>query len=227
MELKDKVVLVTGSSQGIGKETAIAFSEKGAKVIITYNKNKKLGEETLRECKKHNQSILVHLDVTNEKSVKECVEKIKKEFGKLDILVNNAGVLNSNELLRQNIHDIENQINTNLLGLIKMTKTVLPFIQEQKESVIINIASAAGKQAYGDLSVYCATKFGVRGFSQALAQELPKNIRVYSVNPGMTATKMTNFHGIPPRKVADLIVKTSEEKLNISSGGDVDVWEFV
>lgn len=227
MELKDKVVLVTGSSQGIGKETVIAFSEKGANLIITYNKNKKSGERVLKECKKHNQSILVHLDVTNEKSVKECVEKIKKEFGKLNILVNNAGVLSDEELGKQNIHDIENQINTNLIGLIKTTKVFLPLLLKQKEAVIINIASAAGKEAYANLSVYCATKFGVRGFTQALAQELPNNIKIYSVNPGMTATKMTNFHGIPPRKVADLIVRTSEEKLNISSGGDVDVWKMV
>lgn len=227
MELKDKVVLITGSSQGIGKETALAFAKEGANVVITYNSNKQKAEEVFNECKKLNEAFLVHLDVKNDKSIKSCIESVIDKFGTINILVNNAGVLSDNELMKQNVDEIENQINTNLLGLIKMTKAVLPFIREQEESIIINIASAAGKQAYADLSVYCATKFGVRGFTQALAQELPKNVRIYSVNPGMTSTAMTNFSGIPAIKVADLIVKTSEGKLNVSSGEDIDVWKMV
>ena len=103
----------------------------------------------------------------------------------------------------------------------------MPLLSKQKTAVIINISSGAGKQGYSDLTTYCATKFGVRGFTQALAQELPENIKVYSVNPGMTSTQMTNFQGINPRKVADLIVRTIEGRLNIMSGGDVDVWEFI
>jgi len=171
MELKDKVVLVTGSSQGIGKETAIAFAEKGANLIITYNKNKKLGEEVLKECEKHNKCSLINLNVKDEKSIEDVFKKIKNEFGKLDVLVNNAGVIRWKDFSKQDEKDIDDQIETNLTGLIKTTKVFLPLLSKQKEVVIINISSGAGKQAYGDLSVYCATKFGVRGFTQALAQE--------------------------------------------------------
>ena len=227
MELKEKIILVTGSSQGIGKETAIAFAEKGANLIITYNKNKKLGEEVLKECKKHNKCFLIKLNVKDEKSIEDTFKEIKKEFGKLDVLINNAGVIRWKDFSKQDEKDIDDQIETNLTGLIKTTKVFLSLLSKQKEAVIINISSGAGKHGYGDLTTYCATKFGVRGFTQALAQELPNNLRIYSVNPGMTSTKMTNFQGINPRKVADLIVRTVEGKLNISSGDDVDVWEFV
>ena len=227
MELKDKVVLVTGSSDGIGKETALAFAEKGAKVIVTYNKNKKSGEEVLKECGKHSEGILIQLDVKDEKSIKKVFEKIKKEFGKLDVLVNNAGVIKWKKLSEQDEKDIDEQIETNFIGLIKTTKVFLPLLSKQKEAVIINISSGAGKQGYGGLSVYCATKFGVRGFTQALAQELPNNMKTYSLNPRMTATKMTNFQGDSPKDVADLIVKATEGKIDISSGGDIDVWEWL
>ena len=226
MELKNKVVLVTGSSQGIGKETVIAFSEKGAKVIITYNKNKKMGEKVLKECGKQSEGILIHLDVKNEKSIENAFEKIKKEFGKLDVIVNNAGVINWGDFSKQNKEGIDNQIETNLTGLIKTTKVFLPLLSKQNEALIINISSAAGKQAYGDLIVYCATKFGVRGFTQALAQELPEKIKIYSVNPGLTATQMTKFQGVNPRKVADLIIKATEGKINVDSSRDIDVWKF-
>jgi len=227
MELKDKVVLVTGSSDGIGKETSLAFAEKGAKVIVTYNKNKKSGEEVLKECRKYSKGILIQLNVKDKKSIKKVFEKIKKELGKLDVLVNNAGVIRWKKLSEHDEKEIDEQIETNFTGLIKTTKVFLPLLSKQKEAVIINISSGAGKQGYGGLSVYCATKFGVRGFTQALAQELPKNVRIYSVNPRMTATKMTNFQGDSPKDVADLIVKAAEEKIDISSGGDIDVWEYL
>lgn len=227
MELKDKVVLVTGSSQGIGKETAIAFSKEGANIVITYNVNKEKAKEVFNECNKIKESFLVHLDVTDQESIKNCVESVIDKFGAINILINNAGVISWEKFSKQNETIIEDQININLFGLIKMTKAVLPFIQEQEEAVIINISSGAGKQAYGGLSVYCATKFGVRGFTQALAQELPKNIRIYSVNPGMTATAMKNHQGIPASKVAKIIVNAAKGKIKVDSTRDVDVWKFV
>ena len=227
MELKDKVVLVTGSSQGIGKETVLEFAKRGAKVIVTYNKNKKKAEEVLQECEKFNESLLIELNVKDKESIKNCVEKTIDKFGAIDILVNNSGVLEWKHFSEQNNNEIENQIETNLTGLIKMTKKVLPYFQGQNEGIIINISSDAGKEAYEDLTVYCATKFGVRGFTQALAKELPKGIKVFSVNPGMTATQMTNYEGVPPKKVAELIVKTAEGGMEIPSGGDVDVWKLI
>lgn len=224
MNLKDKVVLITGSSQGIGKEAALLFAKEDANVVITYNSNKKKGEDVLKECEKISECFLVHLDVTDEKSIKNCVEKVIDKFGAIDILVNNAGVLFSKNFVEQNSNEIDLQINTNVTGLIKMTKNVLPFMQGQDEGIIINIASAAGKDVYNGLTTYCGTKFAVRGFTQALALELPKEIKVYSLNPGLTSTQMTNFKGVPAKDVGDLIVKTAKGKVRVKSGGDVDVW---
>jgi len=227
MELKNKVVLITGSSQGIGKKTALEFAKKGANVIVTYNSNKKKAEEVFKECNKVNEAFLLQLDVRNEGSIRECIEKIIDKFGAVNILVNNAGVYTNGDLMIQSSKEIDLQIDTNLKGLIKMTKAVLPFMKEQTESMIINISSIAGKNAYAELSVYCATKFGVRGFTQTLAKELPKNIKIYSVNPGLTATAMTNFKGIPAEKVAKIIIKTAEEKIETDSTRDIDVEEFI
>ncbi len=244
MELKNKVVLVTGSSQGIGAETALLFAKEGANVVVTYNSNRKKAENIFKECKKCKDAFLVKLNVDDEKSIKECVEKVVDKFGTIDILVNNAGVLVWKNLMEHSNKDIDFQINTNLVGLIKMTKTVLPFMKGQNKAgiknstnifeksktvgMIINIASAAGKRAANEnYSTYCASKFGVRGFTQALALELPKGIKTFAVNPGMTATQMTDFEGTSPRKVAEIIVNTAREKYKIQNGGDIDIWKHV
>jgi short-subunit dehydrogenase len=115
----------------------------------------------------------------------------------------------------------------NLMGTIKVTRAFMKDFIEQGAGVIVNMASGAGEEGYEDLTVYCATKFGVRGFTQALAAELPKGIRVYAVNPGMTATRMTNYQGMAPQKVAEIVVATAEERLSKKSGADIDVWEYV
>ena len=226
MDLKDKIVLITGSSQGIGRETALLFAKEGAHVIITYNLSVKKGEEVFKECNKMNKSLLVHLDITDEESIKNCIEKVIDEFGAIDILVNNAGVISWKNLIEQSNKEIDLQIDTNLKGLIKMTRAVLPFMKGQNDGIIINISSGAGKKGYSGLTTYCGTKFAVRGFTQAMIQELPKGIKICSVNPGMTATQMTNFQGVNPKKVAEIILKTAKEEIKSDSLGDVDVWKF-
>lgn len=227
MELRDKVVLVTGSSTGIGKETAIKFAQKGCKVIVTYNEGKKSGDKVLEECRKYSDAILLHLNVKDDSSIKRTLETTFEKFGGIDVLVNNAGIATWKNLIEQSEEEIEDQIRVNLLGLIKITKAFLPQFYKKGDCVIINISSGAGKEGFPELSVYCATKFGVRGFTQALAQELPKGLRVYCVNPGMTATRMTNYKGVDPEKVAEIIVSAAEEKLGKSPGEDIDIWKYV
>ncbi len=227
MELKDKVVLITGSSSGIGKETAILCAKKGAKVVITYLTGKKDGESVLKECKKHSGAMLVRLDVAKESSIKKAVGAVLRKFGRIDVLDNNAGIIKWEYFRKQKPKDIDAQVGVNLAGLMKMTLAVLPVLERQDEAVIINIASGAGKQGHATLAPYCATKFGVRGFTQALARELPPSIRTYVVNPGTTATAMTGFRGVPPVKVAGVVVRAIEESLGKNSGSDVDVWDFL
>ncbi len=221
--MKNKIVLITGSSIGIGRETAYKFSAEKCKVIITYYKDKKEAEMTGKKCKELGASdvLVVHLDVMDNKSIQEAVKKIVTKFKKIDILINNAGVLRSSSVKEHSFEEIERQVRTNLEGLIKMTNQCLPHVKE----MIITIASGAGKTAYAGLATYCATKFGVRGFTQALAQET--NLAVYCVNPGMTQTRMTNYRGVPPEKVAEIILNTAKGKYKVDSTRDVDVWDYL
>ncbi len=226
MDLKKKVVLVTGSSSGIGKETALAFAERGAVVIITYSRNRKGGEKVFNECKKMSECFLVQLNICSNNSIKSAVDRIVKKFGKIDILINNAGVLYCKPFSQQSLDEIENQIQVNLIGLIKVTSIVLPIMKKIGNGLIINIASLKGKKPFRKRTTYCASKFGVRGFSQALALELPKKIKLYIVNPNPTATRLTNFNGDNPKKVANVILKVAEGKINKKSGSDIDVKDY-
>ncbi|MGZ6276977.1 MAG: SDR family oxidoreductase, partial [Syntrophales bacterium] len=130
-------------------------------------------------------------------------------------------------LMEQSAEDTANQVGVNLLGLINVTRSFLPLLQMQKEAVIVNIASGLAKEVLPELTVYCATKWGVRGFTRAIALELPDRVRVYCVNPGLTATRMTDYQGADPADVAKIIVRTAAEKLRKKSGDDVDVWRYV
>lgn len=221
--LKNKVVMVTGSSLGIGKEAALKFAKEGCKVIVTYYKDKREGENTAKKCVDLGSDVLLlQLDVMDNSSIKNCVKKAIEKFGHLDVLVNNAGIVNWKNLNEQAFEEIEDEVRTNLEGLIKMTRECLPYIKES----IINISSGAGKSAYAGLSTYCATKFGIRGFTQAIAQEL-KHLKVCSINPGATATRMNNFHGTSPVKVAEVILKAAKAEIKPDSSKDIDVWRFI
>ena len=109
---------------------------------------------------------------------------------------------------------------------MNVTRIVIPYMKED-EGIIINISSDAGKVGYGEIVPYCASKFGVRGFTKALALELPDNIKIYVVNPGLTATQMTNFQGTHPKKVAGIVVDTAKENLDKKSGDDIDIEDYL
>jgi 3-oxoacyl-[acyl-carrier protein] reductase len=230
MELEGKVVVITGSSRGIGAETAKGFAKEGSIVVITYLDEKEKGnaKKVADECKAlgAEEVYIVQLDVRVNKSIEQAVSAVLKKFARIDVLVNNAGVIAWKPLAEQSFEEIENQVRTNLEGLIKMTKVVLEHMCKRKDGIIINIASGAGKTAYAELSTYCATKFGVRGFSKAVAMEAEGNdVRVYIVNPDMTATQMTDYVGRPPSDVAEVIVNTAKEDVyKIRPGSEIDLW---
>jgi len=228
MDIKNKVVLVTGASTGIGKDTALEFAREGAKVVITYNSHKKEAESVFKDCKKLGECLFIKLDVTDICSIKKCVEETIDKFGAIDILVNNAGVLVEKSLLEQSFDEIKFGLDVNLLGLINMTKVVLPYMEED-EGIVINIVSIAGQRVkWPKTSIYSASKFGVRGFTQGMAKEYEnKKIRFYAVNPGGTATAMNEWDGVAPVEVAKIIVKTAKESLDKKSGDDVDVWDYL
>lgn len=217
--LKGKVVLITGSSMGIGRETAFSFAKEGAKVIITYYRDEEQAAAAAKKCEGLGSAdaSALRLDVTDLDSIRDVLKHVSRKFGKIDFLVNNAGLITWKHLKEQFYEEVSSQIDVNLTGLIKMTKETLPMVTK----AVINISSGSGKRGYENLSVYCATKFGVRGFTKALACET--EIKVLSVNPPLTKTRMSNFKGISPVKVAKVICNTAKSIGSIPTGSDIDV----
>ncbi len=221
--MKNRVVVITGSSNGIGRETAFKFASEKSRVVLTYCNDRLGGQNAEERCRELGavETLLVKLDLRDNKSIANAVDEVVMRFGKIDILINNAGVAVWESLKEQNLADIEDQIRTNLEGLIKMTWACLPHV----EDIIINIASGAGQRGFANLAPYCATKFGVRGFTQALAQEISKP-KLYAVNPDMTKTRISGFQGRPPEQVAQIVFNTAEGRYRKSSGSDINVWDY-
>src|SRR3989338_6043006 len=142
MDLKDKVVLITGSSRGIGAETAILASNEGAKIIVNFRQNEKEARRIVDEIKKHGgEAIAIKADVAKLAEVKNMVKKIAQYWGRIDILVNNSGVLNAGHILNLNYEEIDETLNVNIRGVIYVTKEVVPHMIKNSDGVIINISS--------------------------------------------------------------------------------------
>jgi len=211
---------LTGASLGIGAVTAKMLAREGCVLALTYCKDKRQGEMILSECRELTDAELFHLDISSEKSIKKCVKDVIKKFKKIDILINNAGVIVWKPFTKQSWKEVEWQISVNLFGTMRMTKECLPYVKK----TIVNVASRAGQRGYATLAPYCASKFGIRGFSQSLADEIKQKVIV--INPTVTATRMTDFSGMPPKNVANVIVNALKGKYNVKSGGDINVWDY-
>lgn len=223
--LKDRAILITGSSIGIGRETAYEFAKEGCKVVVTYYQDKKEAEEVAEKCLAIGAAdvLVTQLNLMDDDSIRNTVKTTVERFGEISVLINNAGVMVHKRLKDQSFKEIEDQIRTNLEGMMKMTRESLPYVKD----TIINIGSGLAFEGQENATSYCATKFGVRGFSRALSKELPQ-IKVYAVHPTGTATRMNNFRGkMPPEKVAKVILNTAKGEYKVDSGGDVRVEEVL
>jgi len=179
-----KTVLITGASTGIGKSTAKYFHEKGWNVIATMRTPEKEDELTKVE-----NILVTQLDVTDLDSIQTAVDFGIKKFGKIDALVNNAGYAAYGPLEAFSRENIVRQFNTNVMGLMDVTRTILPHFRANKEGVIVNISSIGGKITFPLGSLYHGTKFAVEGISESLHYELePIGIKVKIIEPGVIAT---------------------------------------
>lgn len=226
MDLKGKVILITGASRGIGAATAILAAKEGAKVVVNYNRSKKEAEKVVGSIEiSGGDAVAIQADVARREDEQKMVNGVIKKWGRVDVLINNAGVLAWGNLTENKPEQIDWQLDTNLRGLIHLTHLVLSLMRKQKAGIIINISSGAGKTGYPGLAVYSATKFAVLGFTQSLAHEAQRdNIRVYAVCPGMTATDMTGGTGMSPEKVAQRIIACAKEELDLQPGEDTEIY---
>jgi len=192
IDLKNKVVIVTGGSRGIGKAICLVFAQLGAKVVFTYYRSKKEADKVKQEIKKMGGKCLsIQANVRDFEQCRAVVEKTLKKFKTLDILVNNAGIIRDKALFMMTIEDWKQVIETNLIGTFNMTRSAITTFLKQKRGCIVNISSVSGLVGTPRQTNYSASKAGIIGFSKALAKEVaPYNIRVNVICPGYIATDM-------------------------------------
>jgi 3-oxoacyl-[acyl-carrier protein] reductase len=208
MDLKDKVVVTTGSSSGIGKATALAFAQEGAKIVVNYNVNKEGGEETLSEVQKLGvEALLVQADVSKPDEVKRLFEEVEKKFGTLHILINNAAFPNDKvpflEAPYEEMHEI---IHTNLLGPMICSQIAVTYMQKQGFGKILNTSSIRGIEYGGRSVVYAATKAGLNSFTKTLAKMVAPNIQINAVAPGFVKTR--NYDKMSQEQIDGFIDQT-------------------
>ncbi|MDF1506769.1 3-oxoacyl-ACP reductase FabG [Robertmurraya sp. DFI.2.37] len=213
MKLKDKVAVITGGANGIGKETANLFLREGAKVVIT-DVNKEAGAKAVTELSAISDDVLFfQANVSERDQVANMVNAAVTRFGKVDILINNAGITIDGLLAKMDDSSWDKVLEVNLTGVYKCSKAVLPIMLEQGSGVILNASSVVGLYGNVGQTNYAATKAGVIGLTKSWAKELgPKGIRVNAVAPGFIITDMT-------AKVPEKILKMMEDKTPLKKLG--------
>ena len=203
IDFKNKTVLITGASRGIGRATARMFAESGAKVIIHYNKNKMKAVELLNEMPGEGHFV-VQADISIPGDVKKMTDEVFSKVGRVDILVNNAGIYEEIDILLLNFDEWQDSwkrtINTNLTGLANLTFLISKSMAKKGGGKIINVSSRGAFRGEPTAPAYGAAKAGLNAFGQSFAKALAKNnIFVYTVAPGWVDTDMTKTEMHTPR----------------------------
>jgi NADP-dependent 3-hydroxy acid dehydrogenase YdfG len=225
MSLKGKIVFITGASSGIGAATALAFAAEGARLLLAARRAGKLAEVASSALKCGAAAVhSVSLDVRDHRAVQQAIDSLPAEWAEIDILVNNAGLSRGlDKLYTGNVQDWEEMIDTNVKGLLYVSRAVVPGMVVRGRGHVVNLGSTAGELTYPNGAVYCATKAAERAINDGLRQDvLGTPIRVTTVDPGMVETdfSLVRFHGdeqraakvykgvqpLTPEDVADAIV---------------------
>ncbi len=192
--LKNKIVFISGASSGIGMACARSFAHEGAALILAGRRKEKL-EQLASELKEkfNTENKILVFDIQNNHEVKEAFNSLPENWKNVDILINSAGLAQGMHKLQEgNTDDWDVMINTNIKGLLYLTREVLPYMVKRESGHIINLGSTAGHDVYPSGNVYCATKFAVNAISQSLRIDvLDKSIKVSSVDPGMVETEFS------------------------------------
>ncbi len=207
--MEKKIVMVTGATSGIGEACAKKFAQGGYNVIITGRRKEKL-DALKKELESMGAEVLaMQFDVREREAAKKAVEFLKDKWAKIDVLINNAGLaLGLDKEYEGDFDDWDTMIDTNIKGLLNMTRFVVPAMVERNEGHIINIGSVAGDAAYANGNVYCATKAAVKTITDGLRIDVAEsNVRVTNLKPGLVQTNFSNvrFHGDDAR--ADNVYK--------------------
>ncbi|MCI0455168.1 MAG: YciK family oxidoreductase [Candidatus Dadabacteria bacterium] len=191
MKLKEKTALITGAGSGIGKTIAKAYVKEGASVIIC-GRNEDSLIKACKEISPYGEIEYLKINIVKRNEVKKLANRVKEKWNRLDILVNNASILGVRSSIIDYPEDTWDEvINVNLNGQFFVIKAVLPFILKSNNGSIINVSSSVGRKGKALWGAYAASKFGLEGLTQVLADELSSSdLRINSINPGGTRTEM-------------------------------------
>lgn len=191
----NKTILITGATSGIGLACARKFAENGDKVILTGRNEQRLAEICKALTDKGAQVLTLAFDVRDSEKAKEYIDGLPAEWKEIDVLVNNAGLaLGVDREYEGDIEEWSTMIDTNIKGLLTMTRLIVPGMVERNRGHIINIGSVAGDAAYAGGSVYCATKAAVKALSDGLRIDvINTSIRVTNLKPGLVETNFSNI----------------------------------
>tara|TARA_A100001015_G_scaffold255697_1_gene297313 strand:+ start:1684 stop:2571 length:888 start_codon:yes stop_codon:yes gene_type:complete len=189
---KKKIVLITGSSSGIGKTTVELLSKNNLQVIATMRKINGENSEIANELKELNENITIEdLDVTCPASIKNVVNNIIEKFKKIDVVINNAGIMNVGLAEGFTVKQIEKQMDVNYIGVARLFREILPFMKQRKDGLFITISSIAGRIIFPFLSTYNPSKFAVEALAEIYRYELsPFNIDSVIIEPGPFSTQL-------------------------------------
>jgi NADP-dependent 3-hydroxy acid dehydrogenase YdfG len=200
VSLKGKIVFITGASSGIGAAAAMAFAAEGAKLLLTARRAGRLAETASMAIEQGAQAVhSIHMDVRNRNTVQRCIDEMPEDWAPIDILINNAGLSRGMEkLYTGRFEDWDEMIDTNVKGLLHVTRAVVPGMVVRGRGHVVNLGSMAGEIAYPNGAVYCATKAAVHAINDGLREDvLGTPVRVTTINPGLVETEFSQvrFHG--------------------------------
>lgn len=199
-DLKGAVALITGATSGIGRSTAIRFARAGANLIITGRREELLGELSSELKKEYGINVCSYrVDVRDFEAVRNAVDSLPPEWKGIDILINNAGLARGLSKLHEgSLDDWNEMIDTNVKGLLHVSRCVIPLMVERKQGHVINIGSIAGHEVYPNGNVYCGTKYAVDAITQGMRMDLNgMNVKVTTIDPGLVETEfaIVRFRG--------------------------------
>jgi 3-oxoacyl-[acyl-carrier protein] reductase len=187
--IKDKIIIITGASKGIGKTTAIKLANAGAKLVL--NSRKIVDLQKLEKELGVSDYLLFEGDVSDEKTCIRLVDETVKKYGRVDVLINNAAQFAFGKIVDLSLEDFDRVINTNLRAPFMLSKLVIPHMIKQDSGTILNISSTSGKRGHEGGGLYAASKFALNGLSECLLKEVRQyNIRVITISPSMVDTKI-------------------------------------
>jgi 3-hydroxy acid dehydrogenase / malonic semialdehyde reductase len=200
MNLKGKVVFISGASAGIGAASAVAFAGEGARLLLAARRASKLAEVASRALERGAEAVhSIDLDVRNRHAVLRAIDELPADWAEIDVLVNNAGLSRGMEkLYTGRIEDWEEMIDTNIKGLLYVARAVVPGMVVRKRGHVVTLGSMAGEIVYPNGAVYCGTKAAARAINDGLREDLLGTpVRVTSIDPGLVETdfSLVRFHG--------------------------------